>query len=72
MPPLDPALVAQLIAILAPVAESLISGLVKGLISQLAGNSAPLTGMPTLPIPPAQLAQLIAAEIAKLAPPVKL
>jgi hypothetical protein len=71
MPPLDPALVAQLIAILAPVAESLISGLVKGLISQLAGNTAPLTGLPALPIPPAQLAQLIAAEIAKLTPPVK-
>ena len=72
MPPLDPALVAQLIAILAPVAESLISGLVKGLISQLAGSSLPggIVGLPALPIPPAQLAQLIAAEIAKLAPQV--
>jgi hypothetical protein len=79
VPPIDPALIATLVQLFAPIAESLVAGIVKGIITQIAtmqAAQAKTAGLPALPgLDPNILATIqatiqasIAAEIAKLNP----
>ena len=79
VPPIDPALIATLVQLFAPIAESLVAGIVKGIITQIAtmqAAQAKTAGLPALPgLDPNVLASIqatiqasIAAEIAKLTP----
>lgn len=78
LPPIDPILIATLVQLFAPIAESLISGLVKGITQHIAAQSGhQVPGQLPLPLPQlpgfdsAALAKLIAKELASLQAGVK-
>ncbi len=68
LPPIDPAILAALVQVLAPIVESALAGLVKAIVQQIGGAKAGAGQLP-LPLPgfdPTTLASLIAKELATL------
>lgn len=64
MPPIDPAFIAALAQLLAPIAESIFAGVVKGISQHV--TTAQTSAAPAPAFDPAALAKLIVAEMAAL------